>query len=212
MSGAGEAGYDGAASHSSSEKNESTSMTRSSGGAGPEHMPADKENTAGDLLMTPEQMLDLRRRAAELVVERTGGLSEEKAWDGDFQQSLEDQLAGDPPEDPRPAQEVLEQAAKAVLPFAARLDHARFFGFGQNWDTRNLCRMAKTGTHEICVARGGGDFARDGWQMWLLSVAGCRTRSEEMSSYPRARGRGTLPPSRRPDTSWSTTRRLSATT
>ena len=43
------------------------------------------ENAAGDLLMTPEQMLDLARRAAELVVERTGGLSEEKAWDGDFQ-------------------------------------------------------------------------------------------------------------------------------
>ena len=80
-------------------------------------MPAGKENAAGDLLMTPEQMLDLARRAAELVVERTGGLSEEKAWDGDFQQALEDQLAGDPPEEGRPAQE------------AARLDHARFFGF-----------------------------------------------------------------------------------
>ena len=37
----------------------STSMTRSSEGAGPEHMPAGKENAAGDLLMTLEQMLDL---------------------------------------------------------------------------------------------------------------------------------------------------------
>ena len=74
-------------------------------------------------------MLDLAQKAAELLVERIDGLSEEKAWDGDFQQALEDQLAGDPPEDPRPAREVLEQAAKAVLPFAARLDHARFFGF-----------------------------------------------------------------------------------
>ncbi len=74
-------------------------------------------------------MLDLAQKAAELLVERIDGLSEEKAWDGDFQQALEDQLAGDPPEDPRPARQVLEQAAKAVLPFAARLDHARFFGF-----------------------------------------------------------------------------------
>ena len=79
--------------------------------------------------MTPEQMLALAQRAAELVVERIDGLSEEKAWDGDFQQALDEQLVGDPPENGRPAQEVLEQAAKTVLPFAARLDHARFFGF-----------------------------------------------------------------------------------
>ena len=109
-------------------------MTRSSEGVGPEHGPADTDNasgvgTSGDLLMAPEQMLDLARRAAELVVERIDGLSEERDWDGDFQQTLEDQLAGDPPEDGRPAQEVLEQAAKVVLPFAARPDHARFFGF-----------------------------------------------------------------------------------
>ena len=128
MSGAEESGGDGAVSHSLSNK-KSTSMPRSSEGAAPVHVPADKDKAPGDLLMAPEQMLDLARRAAELVVERTGGLSEEKAWDGDFQQALEDQLAGEPPEDPRPAREVLEQAAKAALPFAARLDHARFFGF-----------------------------------------------------------------------------------
>ena len=122
-------------------------MTRSPEGVGPEHVPADKDNAPGDLLMAPQQMLDLAQKAAELLVERIDGLSEEKAWDGDFQQALEDQLAGDPPEDPRPAREVLEQAAKAVLPFAARLDHARFFGFVPSsptwpyWDTRNLWRM-----------------------------------------------------------------------
>ena len=109
-------------------------MTRSSEGAGPKATLEDKDNvsgagTPGDLLMAPEQMLDLAQRAAELLVERIDGLSEEKAWDGDFQQALEDQLAGDPPENGRLAQEVLEQAAKVVLPFAARLDHARFFGF-----------------------------------------------------------------------------------
>lgn len=34
-----------------------------------------------------------------------------------------------PPEDGRPAAEVLHQAVHDVLPFAARLDHPRSFGF-----------------------------------------------------------------------------------
>ena len=109
-------------------------MPHSTGGLGPEQEFSDQDSAsrAGahrELLMTPEQMLALAQRAAELLIERTEGLSEEKAWDGDFQQALQNQLAGDPPENGRPAAEVLEQAAKAVLPFAARLDHARFFGF-----------------------------------------------------------------------------------
>ena len=45
-----------------------------------------------DLQMTPEAMLDLARRTAELVVERTGKLPEENAWDGEFRQILKDQL------------------------------------------------------------------------------------------------------------------------
>ena len=45
--------------------------------------------------------------------------------------------------------------------------------------------LGNTGTHEICVAHGGGDFARDGSQMCLLSVAGCRTRSGKISPHPR---------------------------
>ena len=39
----------------------------------------------------------------------------------------------------RPAQEVLEQAAKVVLPFVARLDHARFFGFVPSSPTWPAC-------------------------------------------------------------------------
>ena len=35
----------------------------------------------------------------------------------------------DPPESGRPAAEVLERAARQILPVAARLDHPRFFGF-----------------------------------------------------------------------------------
>ena len=83
----------------------------------------------GDLQMAPELMLDLARKAAELVVERIEGLPGEHAWDGDFQQALEKQLLADPPEDGRSAEEVLERVAREILPFAARIDHPRFFGF-----------------------------------------------------------------------------------
>ena len=51
---------------------------------------------------------------------------------------------------------------------------------------------AKTGTHEICVARGGGDFAPDGWSMCLVSVAGGRTRSRGDVLSLEGRGRDTL--------------------
>ena len=53
------------------------------------------------LSMAPELMLDLARKAAELVVARIEGLPKENAWEGDFQQILSDQLMEDPPEDGR---------------------------------------------------------------------------------------------------------------
>ena len=83
----------------------------------------------GDLQMTPEQMLDLAHKAVERVVERIERLPGENAWDGDFRQGLEEQLLKDPSEDGRPADEVLEQATRDVLPFATRLDHPRCFAF-----------------------------------------------------------------------------------
>ena len=82
-----------------------------------------------DLQMTAKTMLDLARRTAELVVERTGKLPEENAWDGEFRQILADQLMQGPPEHGRPAMEVIEQAARDILPFTTRLDHPRCFGF-----------------------------------------------------------------------------------
>ena len=83
----------------------------------------------GDLQMTPEQMLDLAHKAVERVVERIERLPGENAWDGDFRQGLEEQLLKEPSEDGRPADEVLEQATRDVLPFATRLDHPRCFAF-----------------------------------------------------------------------------------
>ena len=83
----------------------------------------------GDLRMTPEEMLDLARRASELLVERIENLPGEGAWDGDFQQELEKQLMEAPPEEGRPAEEVLERAARDILPLSLRLDHPRSFAF-----------------------------------------------------------------------------------
>ena len=81
------------------------------------------------LRLTPEHMLDLARRAAEFLVERIEGLPGENAWDGEFRQGLEDQLLENPPEDGRPAEEVLERAVREILPVALRVDHPRCFGF-----------------------------------------------------------------------------------
>jgi len=84
---------------------------------------------AGDLRMSREQMLHLGQRALELVVERIERLPAENAWEGEFRQLLEDQMLTDPPEEGRPAAEVIEQAARDILPLTARNDHPRFFGF-----------------------------------------------------------------------------------
>ena len=99
-------------------------------------MKNDKESIAGDfdteqngLRMAPGAMLDLARRAAELIVERIESLAEEGAWDGEFRQELVDQLLEDPPESGLPALQVIERAARGILPVAARIDHPRFFGF-----------------------------------------------------------------------------------
>ena len=81
------------------------------------------------LQMPPEVMLELANKTAELIVERIKHLPEEQAWDGEFKKELEDQLMEDPPEHGSSALEVLERAAKEILPLGARLDHPRSFAF-----------------------------------------------------------------------------------
>lgn len=103
------------------EKTGSKTETRSASAKGSE--------SCGDLQMAPELMMELACKAAELVVERINGLPREDAWEGEFRQELEDRLTGDPPEDGRPAMEVLEQAAHEILPVSLRLDHPRSFAF-----------------------------------------------------------------------------------
>ena len=47
------------------------------------HVSTEETGSArSDLQMTPERMLDLARKAAELVVERVQNLPEENAWEG----------------------------------------------------------------------------------------------------------------------------------
>lgn len=88
-----------------------------------------RAESCGDLRMTPEQMLDLAHKAVDLVIQRIEQLPQEDAWEGEFKQELEDQLAGPPPEIGRAPEAVLEQAAHKILPIAARHDHPRFFAF-----------------------------------------------------------------------------------
>lgn len=85
--------------------------------------------SGGDLQMSPETMLELANRTAELIVERIRNLPEEHAWDGEFKKELEDRLMEDPPEEGRPAEQIIEKAAKDILPLGARNDHPRFFAF-----------------------------------------------------------------------------------
>ena len=74
-------------------------------------------------------MLDLARKAAELVVEWSEGLPEKDAWEGEFKKELEEQFMKDAPENGRSATEVLEQVAQEILPVATRLPHPRTFAF-----------------------------------------------------------------------------------
>ena len=84
---------------------------------------------ANGLTTTPASMRRLADAATELLIERWSGLNTANAWDGEFREVLQDRLGTRPPENGRPAEDVLQQVARDVLPFAARLDHPRFFGF-----------------------------------------------------------------------------------
>ncbi len=81
------------------------------------------------LRMTPEAMRRLAGKATEALIDRIDGLTDARPWDGDFREVLEGQLGAPPPERGRSAEEVLERVLRGVLPYAARLDHPRFFGF-----------------------------------------------------------------------------------
>ncbi len=111
------------AKHSMQESPENRQIPADAQGSGSD------SGACGDLQMSPDIMLDLANRTAELIIERITKLPDENAWDGEFKKELEDRLMEDPPEHGSPALEVLERAAKEILPMGARLDHPRSFAF-----------------------------------------------------------------------------------
>ena len=82
-----------------------------------------------DLELPTDEMLSLARRAAELIVDRLERLPNEPAWQGGSRSELEELFREAAPEMGRPAMEVLERAAREILPVAGRVDHPRFFAF-----------------------------------------------------------------------------------
>ena len=81
------------------------------------------------LQMSPEKMRELAHHVTEILIERIQRLPEEHVWEGDFKDALAHVLDEAPPESGRPAQEVIDRAARHVLNNTLRLDHPRSFGF-----------------------------------------------------------------------------------
>ena len=93
-------------------------------------MTPSREDTEGtELTLGPERMLELASRVARLTVERIHGLPEEAAWKGATRRELEPSVGGAAPESGRSPEDVVEHVARRILPFAARVDHPRFFAF-----------------------------------------------------------------------------------
>jgi len=81
------------------------------------------------LQMSAGEMSDLAQYATEILVERWQQLADERAWEGDFRDSLASLLDEDPPEEGHPPRHVIDRAVKDVLCNTLRLDHPRSFGF-----------------------------------------------------------------------------------
>ncbi len=101
-------------------------------------LPGEPDRPAGDapaghlrsgLQMEPDEMLELGQKTLEMLVDRSGKLAGEGAWEGDFREGLEQQFLADPPEEGRPPAEIIEWALNDILPCAMRLDHPRCFAF-----------------------------------------------------------------------------------
>jgi aromatic-L-amino-acid decarboxylase len=88
-----------------------------------------EDTKLSELELSPERMLELAEVAARLVVERIEGLRDEPAWRGGSRSELEPIMREPPPEEGRIPEEVLERAARDILPVAGRVDHPKFFAF-----------------------------------------------------------------------------------
>ena len=82
-----------------------------------------------ELQLSSARMMELADLASRLIVERLDRLPTEPAWRGGNRAELEAIMREDPPEEGRPPEQVLERAAREILPVAGRVDHPRFFAF-----------------------------------------------------------------------------------
>lgn len=79
--------------------------------------------------LSSARMMELAELTSRLIVERLERLPTEPAWRGGTRAELEPIMREEPPEEGRPPEEVLERAAREILPVAGRVDHPRFFAF-----------------------------------------------------------------------------------
>jgi glutamate/tyrosine decarboxylase-like PLP-dependent enzyme len=79
--------------------------------------------------MSSADMLELAKRATEVLVRRITELRDDVPWRGAARTELEPMLSEPAPEHGRDPLAVLERAAREVLPVAGRVDHPRFFAF-----------------------------------------------------------------------------------
>ncbi len=91
--------------------------------------PPTEDTPESEMKLSAERMMELAQLASRLIIERCEGLPGEPAWRGGTRAELEALLREEPPEHGRPAEQVLERAAREILPVAGRVDHPRFFAF-----------------------------------------------------------------------------------
>ncbi|MDZ7781036.1 MAG: aminotransferase class I/II-fold pyridoxal phosphate-dependent enzyme [Gemmatimonadota bacterium] len=91
--------------------------------------PSREDTPESELSLDPDRMLELASLVSRLTVERLRDLPEEAAWKGARRSDLDPRLAGPAPEAGTSCEEVVERVFRDVLPYAARVDHPRFFAF-----------------------------------------------------------------------------------
>jgi glutamate/tyrosine decarboxylase-like PLP-dependent enzyme len=81
------------------------------------------------LSLTREEMREMAHRTVEMLVDMVADLGSEPTLRRATPEEMERRIAGPPPAEPRPYEEILEQLRGDVLPFAGHSDHPAFFAF-----------------------------------------------------------------------------------
>ncbi|HKK07870.1 MAG TPA: pyridoxal-dependent decarboxylase, partial [Gemmatimonadota bacterium] len=87
------------------------------------------EGYGGPLAMDPETMRRLGHEVVDRIVDRWSGLAEREVLRTASRSAMEERLGEPLPKAGEPLEPLLERFWEDVEPFAARLDHPRFFAF-----------------------------------------------------------------------------------